>query len=166
FSGPDHIVAGPKQDLWFTEYHADQIGRVRLRCLSYRPWRRVFVPNNFDEWWRLHGSPVAVSVLGNLLYLPAKAGLAAAGVAAGGLAYAATLGNRDAATTIWRDAMRGDYVVTPDMVRRGIAPRFVGSDQRYVARRLAPPAFLPPPGRSALPPEAAQRSRSEKRPPQ
>ncbi len=73
--------------------------------------------------------------LGDVFYLPAKVGFATLGVAASGMMYAATLGDVDATTIVWRVSTGGDYVITLSMVRRGDAPRFIGSVRPSNPRR-------------------------------
>ncbi|MGH7923640.1 MAG: hypothetical protein ACREQH_03500 [Candidatus Binatus sp.] len=52
----------------------------------------------------------------NLLYIPAKMVYAILGGIIGGGTYLVTAGNLQAANTVWRSALGGDYVVTPQML--------------------------------------------------
>ena len=52
----------------------------------------------------------------NLLYIPAKLVYAILGGIVGGGTYLVTAGNQQAANTVWRSALGGDYVVTPQML--------------------------------------------------
>ena len=52
----------------------------------------------------------------NLLYIPAKLTYALLGGIVGGGTYLVTAGNMQAANTVWRSALGGDYVVTPQML--------------------------------------------------
>jgi hypothetical protein len=52
----------------------------------------------------------------NLLYIPAKLVYALLGGIVGGGTYLITAGNQQAANTVWRSALGGDYVVTPQML--------------------------------------------------
>ena len=52
----------------------------------------------------------------NVLYIPAKLVYALFGGIIGGGTYLATAGNSQAANTVWRSSLGGDYVVTPQML--------------------------------------------------
>jgi hypothetical protein len=52
----------------------------------------------------------------NVLYIPAKLTYALLGGIVGGGTYLVTAGNSQAADTVWRSALGGDYVVTPQML--------------------------------------------------
>jgi|SRR5208282_39546 len=52
----------------------------------------------------------------NVLYIPAKLTYALLGGIVGGGTYLVTAGNEQAADTVWRSALGGDYVVTPQML--------------------------------------------------
>src|SRR5271169_1262786 len=52
----------------------------------------------------------------NLLYIPAKLTYALLGGIVGGGTYLVTAGNSQAANTVWRSSLGGDYVVTPQML--------------------------------------------------
>jgi len=52
----------------------------------------------------------------NLLYIPAKLTYALLGGIVGGGTYLITAGNQQAANTVWRSSLGGDYVVTPQML--------------------------------------------------
>ena len=66
------------------------------------------------------------TVLSNSLYVPAKALFAAGGAATSGVAYLATLGDRDVSGQIWRASVGGDYVVTPAVIEGDRKLEFVG----------------------------------------
>jgi hypothetical protein len=161
---PFAITAGPDGNLWFTEGDGAHVGRVLLKPYKYHlGFRLLFVPNNFDAWWWLYNNPHGVAVLSDVLYTPAKAAFATLGVAASGLTYVATLGSATAAVAVWDASTRGDYAITPDMVRRHIAPRFIGSSLPEPAPlRYTPiPPFLPQRARVEAAtglPQAAKRS--------
>lgn len=68
------------------------------------------------------GAGVGVATLvANVAYIPAKAVYAILGGITGGAGYALTGGNSQTADTIWRSALGGDYVLTPQMLS-GRAP--------------------------------------------
>ncbi len=52
----------------------------------------------------------------NLFYIPLKLTYAILGGIVGGGTYLVTAGNQQAANTVWRSALGGDYVVTPQML--------------------------------------------------
>ena len=58
----------------------------------------------------------AGALLCNLLYIPAKLVYALLGGLVGGGTFLITAGNQQAANTVWRSALGGDYVVTPQML--------------------------------------------------
>ena len=66
--------------------------------------------------WEEAGLGVA-SVLSSAIYSPIKVHYAALGAVAGGVAWAVTGGNAELAQKIWEPALRGDYVITPKMLR-------------------------------------------------
>lgn len=53
------------------------------------------------------------TVVANIFYIPAKVGYAAVGGITGGLTYALTGGNLDAAEKVWVASGGGDYVLSP-----------------------------------------------------
>jgi hypothetical protein len=58
----------------------------------------------------------AGALLCNVLYIPAKLAYAIVGGVVGGGTYLVTAGNQQAANTVWRSSLGGDYVVTPQML--------------------------------------------------
>jgi hypothetical protein len=58
----------------------------------------------------------AGALLCNVLYIPAKLVYALLGGIVGGGTYLITAGNLQTANTVWRSALGGDYVVTPQML--------------------------------------------------
>ena len=58
----------------------------------------------------------AGALLCNVLYIPAKLTYALLGGIVGGGTYLITAGNQQAANTVWRSSLGGDYVVTPQML--------------------------------------------------
>lgn len=73
----------------------------------------------------------SLTMLANVVYMPAKLVYATVGGLTGGLAYACTAGRLDTAESIWSPSMGGTYVLTPGMLRgeQGIA---------FAGRRRAP----------------------------
>jgi hypothetical protein len=67
-----------------------------------------------------------LSGLSTILYLPLKAAFAIGGGIVGGLAYAFSGGNENAAKSIWTTSLYGTYVITPDHLRGDKPIRFLG----------------------------------------
>ena len=59
----------------------------------------------------------ALTVLGNVVYMPVKLVYATLGGLTGGIALGLTGGDLDVAETIWVTSMGGNYVLTPPMLR-------------------------------------------------
>jgi hypothetical protein len=72
-------------------------------------------PDQNSVNWPGAGYGVA-ALLGNLLYIPAKLVYATLGSVVGGGTYLVTAGNSQASNTVFRSALGGDYVLTPQMV--------------------------------------------------
>jgi hypothetical protein len=68
----------------------------------------------------------AAAGVSTLLYLPLKAAFAIGGGIVGGLAYAFSGGNENAAKSIWATSMYGTYIITPDHLRGDRPIRFLG----------------------------------------
>jgi hypothetical protein len=58
----------------------------------------------------------AAALVGNLVYIPCKMIYAIAGSIVGGGTYLVTAGNSQASNTVFRSALGGDYVLTPQMI--------------------------------------------------
>ena len=69
-------------------------------------------------------------VIGNLFYVPAKLAFAALGGLASGVTYVVTIGNSDAARSVWRTSTEGDYLITRRMVAEGELPRSFGETKQ------------------------------------
>lgn len=61
-----------------------------------------------------------------LLYLPLKLAFAIGGGIVGGLAYAFSGGNEQAAKSIWDTSLYGTYLITPDHLQGNRPIRFLG----------------------------------------
>jgi hypothetical protein len=68
-----------------------------------------------------------LTVLTNILYMPAKLVYATVGGLTGGLVYAVTVGDMDAAENVWVMSMGGTYVVTPGMLQGEEPIAFTGT---------------------------------------
>lgn len=68
----------------------------------------------------------AASVLTTLVYFPLKAAFAIGGGIVGGLAYAFSGGNEQAAKSIWDTSLYGTYLITPDHLQGNRPIRFLG----------------------------------------
>ncbi len=106
----------------------------------------------------------AGALLCNVLYIPAKLTYAVLGGVVGGGTYLVTAGNKQAADTVWRSSLGGDYVVTPQMLQGQQPINFSGptatppentaapggpSTSSGSSSGIAPIAPLPPSGSSA-----------------
>ena len=80
----------------------------------------------------------AAAGLSTLLYLPLKAAFAIGGGIVGGLAYAFSGGNENAAKSIWTTSMYGTYIITPDHLRGDKPIRFLGVAEPDSAQASAP----------------------------
>jgi hypothetical protein len=82
----------------------------------------------------------AAAGVSTLLYLPLKLVFAIGGGIVGGLAYAFSGGNEQAAKSIWDTSLYGTYIITPDHLQGNRPIRFLG-----VADSNDPPAAAPAP---------------------
>jgi hypothetical protein len=98
----------------------------------------------------------AAALFGNLLYIPAKLTYAVVGSLVGGGTYLVTAGNTQAANAVWRSALGGDYVLTPQMIAGDQPINFGGPSQApgaangttaggSVSGNVQPITPLPPP---------------------
>jgi hypothetical protein len=69
------------------------------------------------------------TVVANIFYIPAKIGYAAVGGLTGGLTYALTAGNLDAAEKVWVASGGGDYVLSTNHLQGREKIHFSGSTQ-------------------------------------
>ena len=68
----------------------------------------------------------AAAGVSTLLYLPLKLAFAIGGGIVGGLAYAFSGGNGQAAKSIWDTSLYGTYIITPDHLQGNRPIRFLG----------------------------------------
>ena len=73
-----------------------------------------------------------------LLYFPLKAAFAIGGGIVGGLAYAFSGGNEQAAKSIWTTSIYGTYIITPDHLQGNRPIRFLGIADSSDATAPAP----------------------------
>jgi hypothetical protein len=69
----------------------------------------------------------ALTVLTNVVYMPAKLVYATLGGVTGGLAFGLTGGSFSTAETVWVTSMGGTYVITPRMLQGEDPIAFVGT---------------------------------------
>jgi hypothetical protein len=86
-----------------------------------------------------------LTVLTNLIYMPAKLTYATLGGLTGGLALGLTGGDMQTAETVWIVSMGGTYVVTPRMLQGEDAIAFAGSPTTETTAESNPP----PPAQSS-----------------
>ena len=92
-------------------------------------WSQEPVPASSDSTEGGNASSAgmqAASVVSTILYAPFKAAFAIGGGIVGGLAYAFSGGNENAAKSIWTTSMYGTYLITPDHLRGDKPIRFLG----------------------------------------
>lgn len=92
-------------------------------------WSQESVPVSSDSAEGGNASSAgmqAASVVSTILYAPFKAAFAIGGGIVGGLAYAFSGGNENAAKSIWTTSMYGTYLITPDHLRGDRPIRFLG----------------------------------------
>ncbi len=68
----------------------------------------------------------AAAGFSTLLYFPLKAVFAITGGIVGGLTYALSGGNEQAAKSVWDTSLRGTYIITPDHLQGNRPIRFLG----------------------------------------
>lgn len=85
----------------------------------------------------------AAAGLSTLLYLPLKAAFAIGGGIVGGLAYAFSGGNENAAKSIWTTSLYGTYIITPDHLRGDKPIRFLGVAEPDVPAQASAPEMEP-----------------------
>ena len=68
-----------------------------------------------------------LTVLSNVVYMPAKIVYATLGGLTGGLAFALTAGDLQTAETVWIATMAGTYVITPRMLQGEDPIAFAGT---------------------------------------
>ena len=68
----------------------------------------------------------AAAAVSTILYFPFKAAFAICGGIVGGLAYAFSGGNEQAAKSIWDTSLRGTYYISPDHLQGNRPIRFLG----------------------------------------
>jgi hypothetical protein len=84
----------------------------------------------------------ALTVLTNVIYMPAKLVYATLGGITGGLAFALTGGDTQTAETVWVTTMGGTYVVTPNMLRGEDTIAFSGTQTTTTTAETGDPAPL------------------------
>ena len=86
--------------------------------VTARPARAGFLE---DAGWG------ALTVLSNVVYMPAKLVYATIGGVTGGLALGLTAGDMQTAETVWVTTMGGTYVITPKMLQGEESIAFAGT---------------------------------------
>jgi hypothetical protein len=86
------------------------------------------------------------SVLASALYAPVKIVYAAGGAIVGSFAWILTGGNTDAAMSIYRPSMTGDYVLTAEHLRDPGSIAFIGGSHSPATADIAAVSAAPPSG--------------------
>jgi hypothetical protein len=73
----------------------------------------------------------AAAALSTLVYGPVKLLYAASGLIFGGIAWGLSGGDADVMSAVVTPAVRGDYVITPEMLRMERRVEFFGRDPEY-----------------------------------
>lgn len=82
----------------------------------------IVVPVGAEDATKKAGVALGVTA-GNLWFLPIKAITVTVGALSGALSYVATGGNEELTRQIWRDTLRGPYVITPELARTSVGHR-------------------------------------------
>ena len=77
------------------------------------------------------GGTGALAALATLIYGPVKIVYAVGGLVFGGLAYAFSGGNTEVLNAVLTPTIRGDYVITPNVLVGNDEWHFLGQDPRY-----------------------------------
>ena len=80
----------------------------------------------------------AAAVLTTLVYFPLKLAFAIGGGIVGGLTYACSGGNEEAAKSVWTTSLYGTYLITPDHLQGNRPIRFLGVADSNNAPEPAP----------------------------
>jgi hypothetical protein len=80
----------------------------------------------------------AAAGFSTLLYLPLKLAFAITGGIVGGLTYALSGGNEQAAKSVWTTSLYGTYIITPDHLQGNRPIRFLGVADSNEAPAPAP----------------------------
>ena len=115
-----------------------------LKTTPHRPWVQVvsfvlllsfaslaLVPAVLGETTRQDGTPAgaglqAASWLVTIPYGAVKVGVALVGAVFGGMTYALTGGDLEAAQSVWTTTMYGTYVITPEHLKGQQPVHFIG----------------------------------------
>ncbi len=96
-------------------------------------------------FWENVGGGVGAGFV-NILYFPAKLIYATAGATVGGVAWLVTLGDPEAAQTVWSSTLGGTWVISPAMLEgqtpvefNGRVPLTVGTAESSPATQAADP---------------------------
>jgi hypothetical protein len=68
----------------------------------------------------------AAAALSTIVYFPVKLAFALGGGLVGGLTYAFTGGDEEAANRVWQASMEGNYIITPENLTGEQPVHFVG----------------------------------------
>ena len=94
-------------------------------------------PAQADEAVAEEGGAGALAAVASLVYGPVKLAYATGGIVFGGIAWALSGGDDQVMSAVITPAVRGDYVITPAVIRGERKPVFLGKDPRYEETELA-----------------------------
>ncbi len=90
---------------------------VIVVCFLWRAALAETTDNNKEPHYWSDAGYGFLTVVTNVLYIPAKVVYATVGLLTGGLAYCMTVGDTDTAQKVWSPSLGGNYVLTPAMLR-------------------------------------------------
>ena len=89
------------------------------------------------EGMATEGGLGAVSAISSLIYGPIKLTYCVLGLVFGGMAYGLSGGDSDVLDAVITPAVRGDYVITPSVIRGERSLEFLGRDPNYRRMNVA-----------------------------
>jgi hypothetical protein len=110
---------------------ANRSRRVRVALLSVLLGIALQASPAWAESQAAEAGIGTAAALTSLVYGPVKVTYATLGLVIGGFAWGLSGGDSDVMNAILTPAVRGDYVVTPEMLRGRDAVEFFGRDPAY-----------------------------------
>jgi hypothetical protein len=114
----------------------DMCGLSRLLAAALVASSLAVCPARAED--RIEDAGVALGVsAGNLLFVPVKAIAASMGAFSGALSWVLMGGNEEVTRQVWRDTLKGPYLITPELARKAIGER---PEQELNSDGMPPPA--------------------------